>query len=78
MTGELRGIGFSVAESQANFILAGCNDCNAAEIYEKLTGLNIYVRYWNLPRLENKLRITVGTKQQNDKLIAALKQILSQ
>jgi histidinol-phosphate aminotransferase len=37
---------------------------------------NIYVRYFDLPGLENKLRITVGTEQQNDKVILALKEIL--
>ena len=61
--------------SCANFVLAGCNDCKAAEVYDKLVQQNIYVRFFRA--LGEKLRITVGTPEQNDKLIAALKEILS-
>jgi histidinol-phosphate aminotransferase len=49
----------------------------ASEIYDKLIQRNIYVRYFDLPGLGDKLRITVGTAKQNDRLIAALKEILS-
>jgi len=74
LTGALRGLGFIVADSQSNFVLAQIT--GAAGLYEKLAAENIYVRYFRLPGLEDKLRITVGTKEQNDKLIEALKQIL--
>jgi len=50
----------------------------AAEVYEKLTQRNIYVRYFNYPRLKDKLRISIGTAEQNDKLLSALKEILSE
>jgi len=70
-------LGFVVPVSKANFILAQCNDCDASQIYEKLAERNIYVRYFNLPNLADKLRITVGTKQQNDKLISAVEEIIS-
>ena len=46
------------------------------EIYEKLVLQNIYVRYFVLPGLGDKLRFTIGTPQQNDKLLAALKGII--
>ena len=36
----------------------------------------IFIRYFKLPRIDNYLRITVGTDEQMDKLIAALKEIL--
>jgi histidinol-phosphate aminotransferase len=39
---------------------------------------NIYVRYFDLPGLRDKLRITAGTEEQTDKLILALKEILSE
>ncbi len=74
LTGALRDLGFTVPGSQSNFVLAGI--AGAAGIYEKLAAENIYVRYFRLPGLEDKLRITVGTKEQNDKLIEALKEIL--
>ena len=74
---ELSGMGFEVGKSFANFVFARCKSCNAGEIYAKLVSRDIYVRYFKLPGLEDKLRITVGTEQQNAKLIEALKQILA-
>ena len=74
---QLRALKFKAAKSSANFVLAECNNCEAKEIYEKLTRQNIYIRYFDLPLLNNKLRITVGTSEQNDKLILTLKEILS-
>jgi len=74
---QLRQLGFAVSESQTNFLLVQCNNHNAAELHDKLAQQRIYVRYFPYPPLEDKLRITVGTAEQNDKLVAALKQILS-
>jgi len=76
LTSRLRLLGFEVPRSYANFILAKSKNCKAGEIYDKLTQRNIYVRYFDLPRLDDKLRITVGTSEQNDKLLCALKEIL--
>ena len=77
LTEQLRALKFKVAKSSANFVLAESKNCEAKEIYEKLTRQNIYIRYFDLPSLNNKLRITVGTSEQNDKLVLALKEILS-
>ena len=76
MVKELSGLGLSVCESRTNFLLARCESRPADRVYEKLAQRNIYVRYFPLPRLEDKLRITIGTAEQNDTLIAALKEIL--
>ena len=78
LTGRLRDLGLDVPDSKANFILAKCNDASAAQVYEKLVQRNIYVRYFAQADLEDKLRITVGTSEQNDKLLSALKEILSE
>jgi histidinol-phosphate aminotransferase len=78
LTEQLRDLGFDVPDSQANFVLAKCNGADAQQLYEKLVKRGIYVRYFEYPRLDDKLRITVGTPEQNDKLIYALKEILSQ
>ena len=78
LTSQLRGLKFEVVDSFANFVLAGSKNCKASRIYDKLVQRNIYVRYFNLPGLSNKLRITVGTSEQNDKLISALKEILTE
>ena len=75
LTEALRELKFDVPASFTNFMLADCGNFKASYIYEKLVGRNIYVRYF--PELVNKLRITVGTPEQNDKLLSALKEILS-
>jgi histidinol-phosphate aminotransferase len=49
---------------------------NAADVYEALKARGILVRYFNQPRLDDKLRITVGTDEQNAALIAALGEIV--
>ena len=72
----LKDMGFVVAVSETNFILAKCAECSAEEVHAKLADRRIYVRYFNLPGLDDKLRITVGTKEQNDKLVAALRDIM--
>jgi len=76
LTAQLRALKFEVARSYSNFVLAETKRCPAREIYDKLVQRNIYVRYFDLPGLQNKLRITVGTEQQNDRVILALKEIL--
>jgi histidinol-phosphate aminotransferase len=75
---QLRDLGFDVPKSQANFVLARSNSIKADVIFNKLKERSIYVRYFNLPGLDDKLRITVGTDEQNNILISALKEILSQ
>jgi histidinol-phosphate aminotransferase len=78
LTERLRSLGFVVPDSASNFVLAESKTMPANLLYEKLVSRRIYVRFWNAPGLENKLRISVGTAEQNSKLIAALKEILSQ
>ena len=77
LTEQLRALNFEVPESCTNFLLAKSKDGKADEIYDKLVQRNIYVRYFDLPALSDKLRITVGTGEQNEKLVSALKEILS-
>ena len=77
LTQQLRDLGFDVPDSSGNFVLAKCKNHKAVEIYEKLVERKIYVRYFDYPNLNDKLRITVGTSEQNDKLLLALKKILS-
>jgi len=75
---KLRALKFEVSQSHANFVLARSKNCKASEIYDKLVQRNIYVRFFDAPGLSDKLRITVGTKEQNGRLLAALKEILSE
>jgi histidinol-phosphate aminotransferase len=78
LTGQLRNLGFDVPDSSSNFILAECKSSKAAEVYEKLIQRNIFVRYFAYPELKDKLRIAVGTAEQNDTLLSALKKILQE
>jgi len=76
LTEQLRGLGFEMPDSSSNFVFAEHETRKAKSVFDKLVQRNIYVRYWDLPGIENKLRISVGTKEQNDTLLSALKEIL--
>jgi len=71
---RLAALGFDVTPSESNFLLARAPDSGAAACYEWLKSRGILVRYWNLPRLADKVRITIGTPEENDALLAALEQ----
>ncbi|MBX7257600.1 MAG: histidinol-phosphate transaminase [Candidatus Hydrogenedentes bacterium] len=71
-------MGFDVTPSQSNFVLAQwAGTPSAREIFEKLKEDNIFVRYFNARRLENALRITVGTESETSALLGALEEILA-
>ena len=74
---ELNKIGFEVSPSQSNFVLARITSPPAREIFEKLAQRQIYVRYFEKDRLNDKLRITVGTPEQMDALLNALREIIT-
>ncbi len=73
---ELRKLGFSFPDSKTNFIFATHESVPAEEIFKALREKEIYVRHWNKPRISNYLRITVGTDEEMDSLIAFLKEYL--
>jgi len=76
LTEQLRALGLEVADSCTNFVLARVPNGSAEPVYEQLAQRDIYVRYFNVDGLSDKLRISVGTAEQNDKLLAALREIL--
>ncbi|QKI88725.1 histidinol-phosphate transaminase [Thiomicrorhabdus xiamenensis] len=69
-------MGFKVIPSAANFIFASHPNKDAEEIALALRERKIIVRYFNKPRIDQYLRITIGTDAENDALIAALKEII--
>ncbi len=73
---ELQELGFTFPDSKANFIFASHKEVAAKTIFQELRKRGIYVRYWEKPRIENFLRITVGTDNQMDALIRSLKEII--
>ena len=74
---ELRELGFTFPDSYANFVFASHKTVPAKEIFEALREADIYVRHWDKPRIENYLRITIGTDEEMDRLIAFLKEFLA-
>lgn len=69
---ELERIGFSCLDSRANFIFAAHPEYEAKELFELLKSKGIYVRYWGSDRIEQYMRITVGTKEEMKALISLL------
>lgn len=72
----LTELGFSFPDSMSNFIFATHKSVPAKEIFDKLNEKRIIVRYFAKPRIDNYLRISIGTDEQMDKLIVALKEIV--
>ena len=73
---RLSELGFSFPDSMSNFIFASHNNVDAGFIFDELKKRKIFVRYWNKPRINNHLRITIGTREEMEKLFSALEEIL--
>ncbi len=72
----LKALGFEMTDSKANFLFARCPGTSGGELYQRLRETGILVRYFDKPRISDYLRITIGTPEQMDALIDALKTIL--
>jgi histidinol-phosphate aminotransferase len=73
VSAELTQLGWSVLPSHANFILAAVPDGRGREAYEGLKQQGILVRFFDKPGLRDKLRITIGTSQENNALLGGVK-----
>ncbi len=74
---RLQNMGFHCWPSQTNFILARVpEEHDARRIFEDLFDEKILVRYFDLPRLDDCLRITVGTDEEIDALLETLQKIM--
>jgi histidinol-phosphate aminotransferase len=72
----LKELGFNMPESKTNFVFASHKDIPAQKLFHDLKEKKIYVRYFNKPRIDNYLRITIGTDEEMDKLLAVLKELV--
>jgi histidinol-phosphate aminotransferase len=76
LTTKLKELGFEVVPSSANFVFATHLKMQAVKIYQKLRENGILVRHFNLPRIDNYLRISIGTQPEMEQLIATLRLLL--
>ena len=65
---RLKALGFTCLESGSNFLFASHKSVPARQIFTELREAGIFVRYFSSPRIDNYLRITIGTPEQMDKL----------
>ena len=73
---QLTDRGFTVLDSRANFVFASTERINGGALYKKLKENGILVRHFDAPRIENWLRITIGTPEQMQALMDAVDKIL--
>ena len=75
LTAGLKKMGYHVYPSQANFVMAQKRGRSLKEVYEALKQKQILVRYFDIPRLQDCLRITVGTRQEIKSLLQEMRSI---
>ena len=73
---QLTDRGFTVLDSRANFVFASTKRINGGVLYKKLKENGILVRHFDAPRIDNWLRITIGTPEQMQALMDAVDKIL--
>ena len=73
---ELAELGFTFGDSMANFLFITHEKVAARELFEALKIKKIYVRYFNKPRIDNYLRVTIGTDEEMDALLAFFRDYL--
>ena len=73
---QLDALGFATLPSTANFIFTRHPKHAGARLYQALRDRGIIVRHFKSPRIEEFLRITIGTDEQSSELVVALKEIL--
>ena len=71
-----RSLALRLPDSKANFIFATHKTVPAQELFENLKTAGIYVRYFKKPRIDNYLRITVGTQAEVERLVEVLVELV--
>lgn len=75
---ELIRLGFTVSDSKANFLFAAHPELDGRKLYLRLKEMGILIRHFDVPRIENHNRITVGTAEQMGAFISAVEKILKE
>lgn len=74
---KLQSLGFSVIESRSNFVFISHPEVHASLLYAKLKDAGVLVRYFNQPRIDNFLRVTIGLENEMEVFLRELKNILT-
>lgn len=74
---ELTKLGFTYPDSKSNFIFASHEKIAAKDLFEALKEADIYVRFLSGERIKNYLRITIGTQEEMETLIAFLREYIN-
>ena len=75
-TSELLKLGFNVLDSKSNFLFISHSNVSAKILYQKLRDNGILIRYFDKPKIDNFLRVTIGTDEEMKEFIKCLKKIL--
>ena len=78
VSGELEKLGFYLTDSCANFVFAKHKKLSGEDVYKKLRERGILVRHFSKPRISDFNRITVGSREQMEALVVALRDILTE
>lgn len=73
---QLKDMGFTFQDSQTNFIFATHKNVHAQVIFDALREKHIFVRHFSNPRIDNYLRISIGTKAEMEAFVEATKKII--
>lgn len=76
VAGELAALGFTLTDSKANFVFASYPDKPASSIFQELRDKGVLVRYFAQPRIDEYLRISIGTDEEMDVFLRAVKEIV--
>jgi histidinol-phosphate aminotransferase len=77
LTERLRWLGFRVLPSKANFLFTSHPRVAARRLAGALRDRGIFVRHFDLPRIDNFLRISIGTAPDTERLLAALNELVA-
>ena len=78
VTDELRALGFEVLDSSSNFIMATHENLDMKDMFEYLKTKKVFIRYFNLPRINRYVRITIGTDEEMDIFLSRVKEYLNE